>query len=139
MPDYDYHGLMASTWDIWRDDTADWQDRSFYAGIIGEYGEPVLDLGCGTGRLLLDYLAQGMDVDGVDNSAEMLGICRAKAERQGLRAPALYQQELEHLDLPRSYRTVLGASSVVQLLTEADAAASALRRILEHLARSPAR
>jgi hypothetical protein len=20
MPDYDYHGLMASTWDIWRDD-----------------------------------------------------------------------------------------------------------------------
>ena len=59
MPDYDYHGLMASTWDIWRDDTADWQDRLFYVGIIGQYGEPVLALGCGTGRLLLDYLAQG--------------------------------------------------------------------------------
>ncbi len=27
MPDYDYYGLMASTWDIWRDDTANWRDR----------------------------------------------------------------------------------------------------------------
>jgi len=133
MPGYDYRGLMASTWDIWRDDTANWQDRSFYAGIIGQYGEPVLDLGCGTGRLLLDYLAQGIDVDGVDNSAEMLGICRDKAARQGLRAPALHQQEIEHLDLPRSYRTILGPSSVLQLLTEAEGAASALRRILAHL------
>jgi SAM-dependent methyltransferase len=133
MPDYGYHGLIASTWDIWRDDTANWQDRSFYAGIIGDYGEPVLDLGCATGRLLLDYLAHGMDVDGVDNSAEMLGICRAKAARQGLPVPALYQQDLEHLDLPRSYRTILGPSSVLQLLTGADAAVGVLRRILAHL------
>jgi hypothetical protein len=45
----------------------------------------------------------------------------------------LYQQEMEHLDLPRSYRTILGPSSVLQLLTEPCAAASALRRILDHL------
>lgn len=133
MPDYDYYGLLASTWDIWRDDTANWSDRFFYLDIIGQYGEPVLDIGCGTGRLLLDYFAEGIDVDGVDSSAEMLDICRAKAKRQGLRSPALYQQQVEHLNLPRSYRTILGASSVLQLITEPAAAARALRRILSHL------
>jgi SAM-dependent methyltransferase len=133
MPGYDYYGLLASTWDIWRDDTANWSDRFFYLDIIGQYGEPVLDIGCGTGRLLLDYLAEGIDVDGVDSSAQMLDICRADARRRGLRAPALYQQQMERLDLPRSYRTIVGASSVLQLVTEADAAAGALRRILGHL------
>lgn len=34
---------------------------------------------CGTGRLLLDYLAQGIDIDGVDNSPEMLALCRPDA------------------------------------------------------------
>jgi ubiquinone/menaquinone biosynthesis C-methylase UbiE len=133
MPDYDYYGLLASTWDIWRDDTANWSDRFFYLDIIGHYGEPVLDIGCGTGRLLLDYLAEGIDIDGVDSSAQMLDICRANARRRGLRAPALYQQQMERLDLPRSYRTIVGSSSVLQLVTEADAAAGALRRILGHL------
>jgi ubiquinone/menaquinone biosynthesis C-methylase UbiE len=133
MPDYDYYGLLASTWDIWRDDTVNWCDRFFYLDIIGQYGEPVLDSGCGTGRLLLDYLAKGIDIDGVDSSAQMLDICRANARRRGLRAPTLHQQQMERLDLPGSYRTIVGASSVLQLVTEADAAAGALRRILGHL------
>jgi ubiquinone/menaquinone biosynthesis C-methylase UbiE len=133
VPDYDYYGLLAATWDTWRDDTANWKDRCFYRDIVGQYGEPVLDIGCGTGRLLLDYLAEGIDADGVDNSAEMLGICAANAKRRGLQAPALHQQQLEHLDLPRSYRTILGASSVLQLIPDPDAAAGALRRILGHL------
>src|SRR5260370_19414164 len=125
MHDYDYHGLMASTWDIWRDDTANWRDRVLYLDLIGQYGEPVLDVGCGTGRLLLDYLAQGIDVDGGDNSAEMLDICRAKAG-QGPRVPALYQQRMEQLYLPRRYRTIVRPSSVLQRLAAPDADLSSL-------------
>jgi ubiquinone/menaquinone biosynthesis C-methylase UbiE len=132
MPDEEYSGLTASTWDLWRDDTANWSDRFFYRDIIDRYGEPVLDIGCGTGRLLLDYLAEGIDVDGIDSSAAMLDICRAKSGQQDC-APRLYQQRMEDLDLPRRYRTILGASSVLQLLTEAGAAEAALRRILRHL------
>jgi len=39
--------------------------------VIAQAGQPVLDVGCGTGRLLLDYMQQGIDVDGMDNSPEM--------------------------------------------------------------------
>ena len=42
---------MAATWDIWRDDTTNWEDRHFFRDILRLYGGPVLDVGCGTGRI----------------------------------------------------------------------------------------
>ncbi|HZG65094.1 MAG TPA: class I SAM-dependent methyltransferase, partial [Herpetosiphonaceae bacterium] len=104
--DYEYRGLMAQAWDLLRGDTSQWPDRFFYLDAIGRFGLPVLDVGCGTGRLLLDYLAQGIDVDGVDNSPEMLALCRAKAATLAL-TPTLHEQTMETLALPRRYRTII--------------------------------
>ena len=131
-PGYDYYGLMASTWDLWRDNTADWDDRHFYLALVRQYGEPVLDIGCGTGRLLLDYAALGIDVDGIDNSPEMLEICRAKAQKLGV-TPGIYQIDILRDDLPRQYRTILGPSSVVQLMTAPGTALEMLKRCCDHL------
>lgn len=131
-PTYDYHGLLASTWDLWRDDTSQWSDRFFFLDLIRQYGQPVLDLGCGTGRLVLDYLNQGIDIDGLDNSPEMLAICRSKAEKKGL-SPTLYQQEMETLELPRTYRTILAPSSAFQLVHDVHKARTALQRCFEYL------
>jgi ubiquinone/menaquinone biosynthesis C-methylase UbiE len=130
---YEYRGLMASTWDLLRGDTSRWPDRSFFLEVIRASGQPALDVGCGSGRLLLDYLARGIDVDGVDISPEMLELCRQKAEQGGLK-PALFQQEMETLDLPRRYRTIIVPSSSFQLLTEPATAAGAMKRFFDHLA-----
>src|SRR5437016_1597312 len=97
---YEYRGLKASTWDLSRGDTSSWTDRAYYLDVARKFGDPVLDVGCGTGRILLDFLAQAIDIDGVDNSPEMLDICRDKARQAGL-SPTLYQQHMESLDLPR--------------------------------------
>jgi SAM-dependent methyltransferase len=132
QPEYEYRGLMAQAWDLLRGDTSDWPDRPFFLEVIRRYGQPVLDVGCGTGRLLLDYLAQGIDVDGVDNSPEMLALCRQKAEALGL-APALYEQHVEALSLPRRYRTIMIPSSTLQLVIELASVEEALRRVREHL------
>jgi ubiquinone/menaquinone biosynthesis C-methylase UbiE len=131
-PEYEYRGLIASSWDLLRGDTTHWDDRPRYRELIERYGQPALDVGCGTGRLLLDYLGAGIDIDGVDNSPEMLARCREKAGRLGLH-PVLYQQSIEALALPRRYRTILVPSSSFQLVTDPDAAAAAMRRFLVHL------
>jgi SAM-dependent methyltransferase len=131
--DYEYRGLVAQAWDLFRGDTSDWDDRHFYLEIIRTEGEPVLDVGCGTGRLLVDYVGLGIDVDGVDVSPEMLALCREKAEALGL-APTLYLQSMEELELPRRYRTILVPSSSFQLVLEPGAARRAMRRLADHLA-----
>lgn len=130
--DYEYSGLMAETWDLFRGDTSNWEDRFFFLQVIARNGQPVLDVGCGTGRLLLDYLSQGIDVDGVDVSADMLALCRARAQALGLQA-RLYQQSMEELDLPRRYQTIIVPSSSFQLLTEPRVAEAAMRRFYAHL------
>lgn len=129
---YEYRGLMASTWDLFRGDTSGWEDRSAYLDLIRRHGQPVLDVGCGTGRLLLDYLGQGVDIDGVDLSPEMLALCREKAGRMGL-APTLHQSAMEELTLPRRYRIILVPSSSFQLLVEPSLARRAMERFLDHL------
>src|SRR5205823_2273030 len=92
----------------------------------------VLDVGCGTGRILLDFLAQGIDIDGVDDSPEMLAICREKAARLNLLID-VRQQKMESLDLPRRYGTILVPSSTLQLLTNLDVAREGMLRFFAHL------
>lgn len=130
--DYDYKGMHATYWDLFRGDTTRWEDRPFYKDIILKSGQPALDVGCGTGRLLLDYLEQGIDIDGVDDSPEMLALCREKAMKLGLK-PNVFQQKMQSLDLPRKYRTIIVPSSSFQLLTDLNDAAEAIRRFYKHL------
>ena len=129
---YEYRGFLASAWDLLRGDTSDWSDRPFYRNIILQSGQPALDIGCGTGRLLLDYLAEGIDIDGVDNSPEMLAICREKAQKCGLH-PTLFHQSMEALAVPRKYRTIIGPSSSFQLVTDPNAATKAMSSFFHHL------
>ena len=81
-PAYEYHGLMAEAWDLLRGDTSGWEDRPFYLELIRRFGEPALDVGCGTGRLLLDYLAEGIEIDGLDVSPDMLALSAGRRPRR---------------------------------------------------------
>lgn len=132
LPDFEYRGLMAEAWDVLRGDTSHWSDRYFFLDCLERYGTPALDVGCGTGRLLLDFMQLGYDVDGVDNSPEMLALCREKAAALGLE-PRLYLQYMETLELPRQYQTILIPSSSLQLIIEPEMAVEALRRLRAHL------
>ena len=131
-PTYEYYGMMAEFWDLFRGDTSTWEDRFFYLDVVKKYGSPVLDVGCGTGRILLDFMQQGIDIDGVDNSPDMLARLHQKAEKLNLH-PTVYQQEMHELSLPRKYQTILVPSSSFQLLLDAALPLIAINRFYEHL------
>jgi SAM-dependent methyltransferase len=97
-----HHGLMAR-W--WANFNLDGPEIDYFRPFV-EAGQPALDAACGTGRLLVPWVAAGLDVDGVDASADMIARCREAAERVG-RSPALHVQPLHRLDLPRRYGSIV--------------------------------
>jgi SAM-dependent methyltransferase len=98
-----HHGLVARHW---AEHNTEGPEIAYYHRQIERYGQPALDAGCGTGRLLIPFLRAGLDVDGCDVSADMLSWCRKRAENEGLN-PHLYQQALHELDLLRTYQTIV--------------------------------
>jgi len=77
-------------------------DRDFYVGLAREAGGPVLEVACGTGRVLLPCLQAGVDIDGLDLFPEMLDVLRHKAAERGL-SPRLYQTDMRDFTLPRRF------------------------------------
>jgi SAM-dependent methyltransferase len=59
-------------------------ELAFYRRLMEHYGEPVLELGCGTGQLTLALAEAGIDVTGIDVAAPMLERARQKAEERRL-------------------------------------------------------
>lgn len=122
-----HHGVTAR-W--WAEFNTSGPEIEYFRRHV-EAGQPALDLACGTGRLLLPYLRDGLDVDGCDVSADMIELCREAAEREGL-APRLYTQPKHQLDLPRRYRTIFMCGALGVGSTRAEDVQS-LDRVYEHL------
>jgi SAM-dependent methyltransferase len=69
------------------------QDLEFWVGLARESQGPVLELGCGTGRVTQQIARAGVPVVGLDNSDSMLSLARARLNRQpelALRARLVY-------------------------------------------------
>lgn len=101
MPQTWHHGLVAR-W--WAEFNTGGPELEAYRPYV-ELG-PALDVACGTGRLLLPWVRDGLDVDGCDVSPDMIRLCREQAEREGL-APTLFVQAMHALEPPRAYRTIV--------------------------------
>src|SRR5215470_962310 len=80
-------------------------DAEFYRDLARETGGPVLELGCGTGRVLLPIAQEGMACTGLDLSPAMLAALRRKNPPPTLR---LVEAPMQDFDLgPDRFRLVL--------------------------------
>ncbi len=122
--------MVASWWAEFNDDFRP-HEIPYFQAAIERSGQPALDVGCGTGRLLLPYLRAGIDVDGCDISADMIEACRHKAAGEGMQ-PNLYVQPMHALDLPRTYRTIFVCGSF-GLGSDRERDTEALTRFRDHL------
>ncbi len=60
-------------------------DIPFYLHHIEIYGDPALELGCGTGRITIPLAEAGIDITGIDVLDTMLSDARKKAESKGIK------------------------------------------------------
>jgi SAM-dependent methyltransferase len=89
----------------------------FYVEVAKEAGGPVLEVACGTGRVLLRCLEAGVDVEGLDLYPPMLETLRRKAQAKGLH-PRLHVGDMREFALPRRYaRILIPFNSFVHCLT----------------------
>ncbi len=107
-------------------------DAATYAAFVSAHGEPGLEIGCGDGEPLLSLRAQGLDVEGVDSSLDMLNRCRSNAARAGLEV-TLHHARMEDLTLGRVYRSIYLAGPTFNLLADDATALRALTAIRAHL------
>ncbi len=127
-----YDGLVAEAYDVWLPPDGRYDDRDLYRDLIRDGDGPALELGCGNGRLLVGYLADGLDVEGVDSSADMLTICRGHAQAAG-RSVTLHHGDWTSLHLERQYATLYNPAGSFSLLDDEDDARAALRAWRSHL------
>lgn len=128
---YLYSGLEASLYDE-LDELAEFEDAGFYRTVFTENPGPILDVGCGTGRLLVPFAKEGLDIEGLDTSESMLAICRKKLQSNGL-ANCLHLGDMRNFDLDRKYRAIVIPGFSIQLLADERDAIECLRACQRHL------
>ena len=116
-----HYGLMA---DYWALNNLDAPELEIYEPHLQS---PVLDAGCGTGRLLAPLREHGFDVDGCDVSADMLEHCQRRVPDATVWVSALHE-----LDPPRRYASIV-CSGVFGLGTTREQDVAALARLHDAL------
>jgi SAM-dependent methyltransferase len=115
---------------------ADRDDAGFWLAVAAEADGPILELGCGTGRVLLPLARAGFEVTGLDLSQVMLVRCRDKlrAERPEVRERVrLVAADMTSFDLGRRYAAVVCPFAGFQQLTTVEQQLACLDRCRSHL------
>jgi SAM-dependent methyltransferase len=109
-------------------------DVAFYVRQARRTGSPILELGCGTGRVCLPLARAGFDVVGLDASPYMLRVAREKAKASA-RPATFVRGNMARFRLRRRFRLALIPYRAFQhLLTPRDQR-SCLRCVHRHLVR----
>ncbi|MEK6271964.1 MAG: class I SAM-dependent methyltransferase [Actinomycetota bacterium] len=108
-------------------------DLPVWARLAGASDGPVLELGCGTGRVALRLAAGKNEVWAVDADASLLASLQERAAAQGLPVRAICA-DIRALDLDRDFELILAPMQLLQMLGSAAARHAALERAAGHLA-----
>lgn len=104
----------------------------FYVGLARQAKGPVLEVACGTGRILVPVLRAGADADGLDLFQPMLDVARRKADALGY-SPSLHRGDMADFHLPRRYALIMITFNAFCHLLSTEEQLRCLRCIRRHL------
>lgn len=111
-------------------------DVGFFVEAARTAGSPVLEIGCGTGRVLIPTARAGLDIVGLDLSPHMLAVCRQRLldESEAVQKRVrLVQADMRHFNLDQRFTLVTIPFRPFQHLLTVEDQFSCLAQVRRHL------
>jgi SAM-dependent methyltransferase len=126
-------GLTAAA--IWHDvECASYEaDLPLWRELAAEAPGPVLDLGCGTGRVALDLAARGHDVTGLDSEPSFIAALAARARQRRLAVRAQTGDARSFALTGQTFALAIAPMQVAQLLGGREGRTRMLACVHRHL------
>ncbi|MEO8192323.1 MAG: methyltransferase domain-containing protein [Gemmatimonadales bacterium] len=115
---------------------ADRDDIQLYVKQAQASSDHVLELGCGTGRVLLPTARAGISITGIERSDEMLDQCQRTLSREPADVPnlvALYKADVRQFAIEGRFNLVTAPFRVMQLLETVEDQLACLDSVRRHL------
>lgn len=112
------------------------QDVAFLVEMGQATGGPVLEVGCGTGRVLIPTARTGLEIVGLDLSPHMLAVCRANLAAEPAEVQArvqLIEGDMREFDLGREFALITIPFRPFQHLTAVEDQIACLTTLRRHL------
>jgi SAM-dependent methyltransferase len=132
---YDDHPCIAEYYDH----VVPYQNRSdisFYIDAAAESGSPVLELGCGTGRVMIPIARSGIEIVGIDSSSHMLEVCHkrlASESKEVQNRIELVQADMRSFSLNQTFTLITTPFRSFQHLLTANDQISCIETAYRHL------
>lgn len=111
-------------------------DVEFFVDLAQKSGGPILEVGCGTGRVLIPTARAGLQITGLDLSEHMLDVCRQRLENepQGVQdRVTLIQDDMRDFSLEKTFSLVTTPFRPFQHLLTVEDQINCLTSIRNHL------
>ncbi len=108
------------------------QDLPFYMDSIDKYGDPILELACGTGRLTIPIKEKGYSITGVDISEDMVMEARKKAREKKIDIK-LQIADIRNFDLNCKFSLIILPFNSICHLHDYESIFSCLKCVKKHL------
>ncbi|MEO1856635.1 MAG: class I SAM-dependent methyltransferase [Rubritalea sp.] len=122
-----YKDLEARLHDIFWNNEPDADESHLLEKFLLKYPGKALELGCGSGRLLLPLLQKGYNVEGVEISKDMLALLQREAQKMRL-CPQVYLADISQHKTSTQYDAITIPAFTLQLFSR-DAALSTLIKL----------
>jgi SAM-dependent methyltransferase len=136
MGEGDTYKLSAKYYDDAYANAPNLVDLPFYLELAARMGGPVLEMGCGTGRVLLPIARAGTEIHGLDSSASMLQVLRERIRSEPTevqRRIVLHEGDIRTFRGPRKYPLITIPFRPLQHMYTLEDQVAALRTAAFHL------
>lgn len=141
MPDNKSFYHSGKLYDLYEAGTpyflAQQQDIAFWQSMAMKYGNPVLELACGTGRVSISLAKQGFQVTGIDISELMLERAREKSSLEKVREDFSLVKwikcDIRNFDINQKFPLIIFPYNGLRYLLELEEIESCLNCVKKHL------